>query len=124
VKAELPMGSVKLVLGVGVIIAFIYGAWMIIPPYFANYQFEDQIKNEALHSTYTTKSEDDIRSSVLKQAKELDIPLTREQVKVQRMGTMGTGTILIDVDYTVHVALPGYPLDVHFHPSTSNRGVY
>ena len=118
------MGSMKLVLGFAVIVAFIYGAWMIIPPYFANYQFEDGIKNEALHSTYTTKTEDDIRNAVIKQAKDLDIPVTREQVKVQRAGNMGTGSIIIDVDYTVHVDLPGYPMDLHFHPSTSNRGVY
>jgi hypothetical protein len=118
------MGSMKLVLGFGVIVAFFYGAWMIIPPYFANYQFEDQIKNEALNSTYSTRSEDDIRNTILKQARDLEIPVTREQVKVQRTGNMGTGSILIDVDYTVHVALPGYPLDLHFHPTTSNRGVY
>ena len=118
------MSSLKLVLGFAVIVAFIYGAWMIIPPYFANYQFEDDIKNEAMHSTYTTKSEDDIRNAVFKQATDLDIPITREQIKVQRVGSMGTGSIMIDVDYTVHVALPAYPLDLHFHPSTANRGVY
>ena len=118
------MASMKLVLGFGLIIVLIYGAWLIIPPYFTNYQFEDEIKNEALHSTYTSKTEDDIRNAVLKQARDLDIPVTREQVKVQRVGSMGQGSIVIDVNYTVHVALPGYPLDLHFNPTTSNRGVY
>ena len=118
------MGTMKLVVGFGVIIAVIYGLWMIIPPYFANYQFEDGIKNEALHDTYTTKSEDDIRNSIFKQAKDLDIPINREQIKVQRQGTMGQGSILIDVDYSVRVDLPGYPLDLHFHPTTSNKGLY
>ena len=118
------MGTLKLIAGFGLIIAVIYGSWMIIPPYFANYQFEDGIKGEALHSTYTSKTEDDIRNAVLKQAKELEIPLTREQIKVQRTGGMGTGSILIDVDYTVRVDLPGYPLDLHFHPTTANKGVY
>ena len=111
-------------MGIGMIVAVIYGAWMVIPPYFANYQFEDDIKNEALHDTYTSKNEDDIRNSVFKQAKDLDIPLTREQIKVQRTGTIGQGSIVIDVDYSVRVDLPGYPLDLHFHPTTSNRGLY
>jgi len=118
------MGTLKLIAGFGIILALIYGSWMIIPPYFANYQFEDEIKSEALHSTYTTKTEDDIRNAVLKQAKELDIPLTREQIKVQRAGGMGQGSLLIDVDYTVRVDLPGYPLDLHFHPTTANKGIY
>lgn len=118
------MSTLKLILGFAVIIAVVYGIWMIIPPYFANYQFEDAIKNEALHDTYTTRTEDDIRNSVFKQAKDLDIPLTREQIKVQRVGTIGQGSILIDVEYSVHVDMPGYPLDLRFHPTTSNKGLY
>jgi hypothetical protein len=118
------MSSLKLILGIGMIVAVIYGAWLVIPPYFANYQFEDAIKNEALHDTYTSKSEDDIRNSVFKEAKDLEIPLTREQIKVQRQGSLGTGTIMIDVEYKVHVELPGYPLDLNFHPTTANKGLY
>ena len=122
--AELRMGSVKLILGFGLIIAVIYGSWMIIPPYFANYQFEDGIKNEALHSTYTTKTEDDIRNAVFKQASDLEIPVTKEQIKVQRTGGLGQGSVVIDVDYNVHVDFPAYPLDLHFHNNTANKGVY
>ncbi len=79
---------------------------------------------EALHDTYSTKTDDDVRKAVLKQAKDFEISLTEEQVKVQRTGMQGTGTLSIDVDYTVHVDMPGYPLDLHFHPSSKNRGVW
>ncbi len=118
------MGTLKLVLGLAVVIAVIYGLWLLVPPYFSNYQFEDMIKTEALHDTYSTKTDDDVRKAVLKQAKDFEISLTEEQVKVQRTGMQGTGTLSIDVDYTVHVDMPGYPLDLHFHPSSKNRGVW
>jgi 3-isopropylmalate dehydratase small subunit len=114
----------KLVLGLAVVAVLVYGCWLMIPPFFANYQFEDAIKNTSLNSTYTARSEDDIRNVVLKSAKDLDIALTKEQIKVQRTGTNGTGSLLIDVDYSVHVDLPGYPIDLHFHPSTANKGIY
>ena len=118
------MGTLKLVLGLAVVIAVIYGLCLLVPPYFSNYQFEDMMKTEALHDTYSTKTDDDVRKAVLKQAKDFEISLTEEQVKVQRTGTQGMGTFSIDVDYTVHVDMPGYPLDLHFHPSSKNRGVW
>ena len=116
------MGSIKLLAGFALIVGVFYGAWMLIPPYFANYEFEDQIKNTAVSGTYTTKSDDELRDIILKEAKDLDIPVTKNQVRVSRIGSSNMG-LAIDVDYTVHVDLPGYPVDLHFHPSTQNKSM-
>jgi len=118
------MGTIKLIVGFVVIAAVIYGCSVLIPPFFSNYQFEDAIETEARMSTYSTKPEDAIRESVLKKAQDLEIPIAREQIKVQRFGPQGTGSILIETQYTVHVDLPGYPLDLNFHPTTKNRGAF
>ena len=96
----------------------------LIPPYFSNYQFEDAIKNEALQSTYGTRSEEDIRESVIKHAREYDIQLTNKQVRVSRTGTSGTGSLTIEAQYSVPVSLPGYSTTLEFHPSSSNKGLY
>jgi hypothetical protein len=96
----------------------------LVPPYFSNYEFEDAIKNEALQSTYGTRSEDEIRESVVKKAHEYDIALTSKQVKVIRTGNSGTGTLTIEADYSIPVSLPGYATTLEFHPSSSNKGVY
>lgn len=96
----------------------------IVPVYFSNYQFEDSIKSEALQSTYGNRTEDDIRDSIIKHAKEYDIPLTAKQVRVSRTGSNGAGTLSIEVDYTVPVDLPGYPMTFEFHPSSKNKGVF
>ncbi|MBS1850750.1 MAG: hypothetical protein JST79_07545 [Acidobacteria bacterium] len=118
------MGSFKAILGFFVIFAAIYCGWLLIPPYFADYQFQDAIKGEALHSTYSTRSEDDIRDTIFKIATDMEIPVSKDQIKVHRVGTSGNGSLNIEVDYTVHVNLPGYPLDLHFTPSSDNRGIY
>ena len=118
------MGTIKLVLGIAVIVALVITGATLIPPYFDNYQFEDALNNEALAATYSTKTDEDIRAIVFKKAKELEIPLTPEQIKVHRVGSQGTGTLAIEADYTVHVDLPGYPLDLNFHAATKNKGIY
>jgi hypothetical protein len=117
------MGTIKLVLGIGLIVAMVWTGAELIPPFFANYEFEDAIKNEATISTYSTKPEDAIRESIFKKAQELEIPLAKEQIKVQRSGSYGNGYIAIEAEYTVHVDLPGYPMDLHFDPSTKNKGL-
>jgi len=122
---ESVMGRIKLLFGLAVIVAVVYGGAELIPPYFSNYEFEDAIKQEALHSTYSNKTEDDIREEIFKKAKDLEIPLTRDQIQVQRSGSgQGSGTLMIQADYSVHVELPGYPLDLHFTPSSRNKGVF
>jgi len=114
----------KAILGVVLMVAVAIVCLKLIPPYFSNYEFEDFIKNEALQSTYGTRSESEIRDSVIKHAREYDIQLTAAQVKVSRSGNSGSGSLSIEADYSVPVSLPGYSTSLEFHPSTKNKGIY
>ncbi|HXY03605.1 MAG TPA: hypothetical protein VEI49_08490 [Terriglobales bacterium] len=118
------MSIVKLAFGVLVLVAAIYVGATLIPVYYANYELQDMIKTEATLQTYTTKPEADIQMTVFKKAQDLDIPLSKDQIKVQRHGNTGTGSLLIDAPYTVHVELPGYPMDLRFDPSTDNKSPF
>ena len=118
------MATLKLMLGVAILGLVGLVGLKIIPPYFANYQFEDSIKNESVQATYTTRSEDDIREAIIKEARGYDIALTPKQVKVTRVGGYGTGTLNIEADYTVPIDLPGYSTTLEFHPSSKNKGAY
>jgi len=117
------MSSIKMFLGLAVIAVSVFIGAKIIPPYFDNYQFRDAVKNEATMDTYTSKTENDIRTEIFRKAQDFDIPVTEEQIHVQRTGMQGRGLIIIQVPYVVHVDLPGYPMDLHFDASTENRGV-
>jgi hypothetical protein len=118
------MGSIKMIFGIGVIVVGVYLAAELIPPYFANYEFEDVVKNEAMINTYNAKPEDAIREELFKKAQELEIPLTKEEIKVHRTGPTGTGTLLIETKYSVHIDLPGYPMDLNFEPGTVNKSPF
>ena len=117
------MSTIKMFFALFVIAAAVFVGAKIIPPYFDNYQFKDAVKNEATLDTYTSKNENDIRTAVFRKAQDFDIPITEEQIHVQRQGMQGSGMIIIRAPYVVHVDLPGYPMDLHFDASTENRGV-
>jgi hypothetical protein len=114
----------KIVLGIVIIVASVILLATLAPPFFSNYQFEDALKTESQMSTYTTKTEDVIRDEVFKKAQELDVPITKEQIKVVRNGVVGTGSVEIEAAYTVHVNLPFYPMDLNFNASARNKGVF
>ena len=84
------MATLKLIFG------FASSGWWplvglkVIPPYFPNYELEDAIKTESVQATYSTRSEEDIRETIIKQARNYDIALTPKQVKVSRNGGLGT----------------------------------
>jgi hypothetical protein len=113
----------KLVFGILIMAAAVILIATLAPPYLANYQFTDALKTESQMSTYSNKTEDAIRDEVFRKAQELDIPITKEQIKVVRSGQIGTGSVSIEANYTVHVNLPGYPLDLNFDASARNKGV-
>jgi hypothetical protein len=118
------MGSVKMFFGIFVIVGGVYVSAKLIPPYFSNYQFQDYLKDEATRDSYAAKSEEDIQASVFKKAQEYDIPISKDGIHIERQGNQFSGTVVIRAPYVVHVDLPGYAVDLHFDPSTTNKGVF
>ena len=118
------MATLKLMLGVAIFCAVGLVGLKLIPPFFSNYELEDAMKTEAIQATYTTRTEEDVRETIIKQARNYDIALTPKQVTVSRVGGMGTGSLSIEADYSVPVSLPGYSTAIEFHPSSKNKGVF
>ncbi|MGC2323557.1 MAG: hypothetical protein WA463_13100 [Terriglobales bacterium] len=113
------MSRTKALLTVLFIVLAGYAAWILLPPYINNYEFQDDIQNEALINSYSSKTELDIRNTLAKKAADYGIPVKAEQIHVQRSGP----ELSIWADYTVHVDLPGLPLDLNFHPATKNKRI-
>jgi hypothetical protein len=116
------METVKLIFGIFVIVAAIYLGVELVPPYYTNYEFQDAINNAALLATNSGRSDEAIQEGVFKQAQQLGIQISQEDIKVQRTGAQFTGSVSIEVPYTIHVNMPGYPFDLHFDPSSTNKG--
>jgi len=113
------MKRLKALFGLLLLVAGAYAAWILLPPYINNYQFQDDIQNEALINSYSSKSDQDIRNTLAKKAADYNIPLKAEQIHIQRSGS----ELSIWADYSIHVELPGLPLDLDFHPATRNKRI-
>ena len=105
------------------IVGLIYAGFQIIPPELSNYSFSDDLRTVAMTggaNPHTTDQE--LVESVIRKAQEHQIVLTPENVTVQRIGTPGAPAVYVAADYSVPVSLPGYSFNLHFTPSSGNKG--
>ena len=103
-----------------VIVVFgIYAAIKLIPPYLAEYQLADKMQEEARFAVVNRHGEEQIREAILKEAQSLDIPLTKDDIKV----VASASVVKITVDYTVPIDLMVYKMDLHFTPSSENKSI-
>ena len=118
------MGTVKAIIGFLLIVALIYCAFQIVPPELTNYSFQDDLRNIAMvGGANPHQTDQELIDAIMKKAQEHQIPLAPEQITVQRIGTPGAPAVYVAADYSVPVALPGYSFNLHFTPSSGNRGM-
>ena len=117
------MGIIKAIIGFLVIAAVVVGLFQVVPHLLANYSFSDDLKTVSMiDSSNLQKTDDDIRNDVMKKVREHDLPIEPKQITVQHINTPGLTAIYLSVDYSVTVSLPGYSFDMHFNPTTGNKG--
>jgi hypothetical protein len=93
----------------------------IVPIYVENYQFQDSIQAESRFALtgYPKKSPDDVRNDILKKAKELDLPVKPEDIRV----SMTNGAVEISADYSYTFDLAVYQWTHDFHPHADNHSI-
>ncbi|HYE24597.1 MAG TPA: hypothetical protein VEG32_05285 [Clostridia bacterium] len=114
------MKQIRALVGLLVVIGAFYLAWQVFPAYYANYAFQDYLENQARIESYAeNRSDMDVADAVALKAQELEIPLTAQQIHVERVGK----ELTIWAEYTVQINLPGYPLELNFRPGTKNKKI-
>lgn len=113
------MGKVKAIVGFVLIFGGIYVGWNLLPPYFHNYQFQDDLDEIARRNTYTQRTDDDVRAIVIKQASDDSITVKEDQIAISRTGD-GLG---ISVHYKVHVDMLLHPVDLDFTTKSLNKRI-
>jgi len=119
VRSQRGAGKLKAIVVTAILIVGVIAAWKIIPPYSAEYQLADKIQEIARFGVVEHKTEDQIRENVFKTIQDLEIPPTRENIKVTSNGVKVT----ILVDYTVPIDILFYHVDLHFTPSSENKSL-
>ena len=109
----------RVVIWTALLVAFAYTSYKIIPPYFANYQLEDDLRQEALFSIGKFNDEME-RDRIFKLMQTRGVDATKEAIHIQQNDSRG---LKILVDYTVPVDLVVYNLQLHFTPSSNNQSL-
>jgi hypothetical protein len=113
------MEKLKVFIMLAVVAAGIYVAWSMVPPYFHNYQFQDDLDDVVRINSYLARTDEDIKAQVIKKALNEDISLKEDQITVTRGGE-GLG---ISVRYRIHVDMMVHPVDIDFTANSKNKRI-
>jgi len=112
-------GRFKAIAFTAIVVFGLYAGFKLFPPYLAEYQLSDKMQDEARFAVVNRHTEDQTRDVIFKEAQDLEIPLTKDQIKVFASNSL----VRITVDYTVPVDLLVYKVDLHFTPSSENKSL-
>jgi len=104
---------------VAILFASIFVGFKVIPILINNMQFQDGIESVARFASVNHQSPDDIRTAVLKEAQNEDIPIDAGNIHVKGE----SGHVEIAADYSVTVDLGLYQWTLNFHPYAKNNPI-
>ena len=101
---------------IGIVVLLIAGllAYKLIPIKVKTADLRDTVMDEARSAG--AHNDNQIKNNILAKAKQLELPVAEENVKVRRQSSI----VYVDVEYDVPVDLPGYKFNWHFRHTTEN----
>ena len=90
----------------------------IIPVYISAFKLEDEVRNKCKFAPVERKSPEVVREELLKEARDLGLPVAREQVQVAPIGGAG---LKISVKYTVPVDLILFNINLPFEYTVDSK---
>jgi hypothetical protein len=118
-RSQQGAGTIKAILWTVLLIYGAFVAYKILPAYVAEYQLQDKMQEQAKFAVVNRYPEEQIRDSIFKVIKDLEIPVKREDIKI----TATQDVVRIAVDYSVPVDLLVYQMNLHFTPSSENKNL-
>ena len=116
-RSDSGKATLKAVLALLFLGAVVYAGFKIIPVYVDSFELQDYIRQQNPFWVTQRASAEGIRNTIVAKARELDLPVSPNQVKVDA----GGGRVTVALDYTVSVDLKVYTLELRFTPSAENR---
>ena len=90
---------------------------MFAPIYAGNLKLQTYVAEITQRVDSRNQSDAALTQNVLNKARELDLPVTADNVQIHRSAE----GLRIDVRYFVRVSVPGYTVDLHFYPGAGSR---
>ena len=97
-------GRLGTLFGILVLAMFIYLGVKVVPIMVSVYEFRDSIEEQARFAALPRHDDEEVKRSILRKARELELPVGAKDVSVNRTSTR----IDIKVKYTVPIETPVY----------------
>jgi hypothetical protein len=117
-RAERGEGNVGCILWLLALGLAILIAWKAVPVKMQSAELYDFLDETAKFRSERTPTEE-LEKQILDRAKQLNIPLEKKNVKVERKGDR----IYMEVEYSIPVEFPGYTYQWHFR-QTLDRPIF
>jgi hypothetical protein len=112
-------GKLKAIIYTVILVTLVFLAFKLVPLYVAEYQLKDKMNEQAKFAVVNRYSEDQIRDILMKVIQDLDIPATRDDIK---MVNTNHG-VAISISYTVPVDFLVYKTDITFSPTSEGLDI-
>src|SRR5579862_2644284 len=112
-------GRLKAVLWLAIFVSMVYVGIRVVPILYNEYLFQDAMQNTARFASVNRQTVEDIRASLLTEAKSEDIPVRPEDIHVES----AAGNVTISATYSVTVDLQVYQWTLNFNPTASNNAI-
>ena len=113
-RREKGEGQFGCVVGLILLVIAAVVAYKIIPVKVKAAEVRQEVVDEA--KSAGTHNDDRIRAGILAKAREDEMPITEDNIKISR----GANQITVVVDYVVPIDFPGYTYQWHIHHEASN----
>ena len=113
-RRERGEGNLGCLFGLILLAAALFVAYKMIPVKVKNAELRQVITDEA--KSAGTHRDGQIMETILAKAREDNLPVTEDDVKINRANS----EITVEVDYTVPVEFPGYTYQWHIHHVAQN----
>lgn len=118
-RSQQGAGNLKGLLYLAFLIVAVFVAIKVVPLYVADYELKDKMSEQAKFAVVNRYTDEQIKDNIFHTIQDLDIPATRDDVKVAATNH----GIEISVNYTVPVDFFVYKTDLSFAPSSEGRDI-
>ena len=112
-------GRLKALIYTVILVTLVFLAVKLVPLYVAEYQLQDKMNEQAKFAVVNRYTEEQIRDILFKVVQDLDIPATRDDIK---LASTNHG-ISISITYTVPVDFLVYKTDITFSPTSEGLDI-
>jgi len=112
-------GKLKAIIYTVILVTAVFLAVKLVPLYVAEYQLQDKMNEQAKFAIVNHYTEDQIRDILMKVIQDLDIPATRDDIKL----TSTNHGVSVSVSYTVPVDFLVYKTNITFTPTSEGLDI-